>query len=170
MIYAGSAPTVALLEYLCIKGTAVGSKPWYMIVYEITDETWIGTLQKGSLPNDWNILPHGKATQDFGKIWLEEKEFPFLKVPSSRVSLNFYPLEHNLLINPDFPSISELIKVVDTVSFDYLLNSSPGSNKRGSSLRPFHPQVSSASSIPKSLPSLSLSAHPFSTMPSMPLC
>ena len=76
-----------------------------------------------SLPDDWNILPHGKATQDFGKAWLEEKEFPFLKVPSSRVSLAFYPLEHNLLINPDFPSISELVKVVETVPFDYLLNS-----------------------------------------------
>ena len=126
MIYAGSAPTVALLEYLCIKGTAVGSKPWYMIVYEIVDETWIGTLEKESLPKDWNILPHGKATQDFGKIWLEEQEFPFLKVPSSRVNLAFYPLEHNLLINPDFPALSDLVNVVDTVSFDYLLNSFPG--------------------------------------------
>jgi RES domain-containing protein len=126
MIYAGSAPTVALLEYLCIKGTAVGSKAWHMVVYEIADETWIGTLEKESLPNDWNILPHGKATQDFGKAWLEEMEFPFLIVPSSRVDIAFYPLEHNLLINPDFPSISELIQVVDTVSFDYLLNSYPG--------------------------------------------
>lgn len=122
MIYAGSSPTMALLEYLCIKGTAVGSRVWYMIVYEIVDETWIGTLEKDSLPNDWNILPHGKATQDFGKAWLEEMEFPFLKVPSSRLSLAFYPLVHNLLVNPDFPSISELIKVVATVPFDHLLN------------------------------------------------
>ena len=126
MIYAGSAPTVALLEYLCIKGTAVGSKPWYMIVYEIVDEKWIGTLEKESLPKDWNILPHGKATQDFGKVWLEEKEFPFLIVPSSRVNIAFYPLEHNLLINLDFPALSGLVKVVDSVSFDYLLNSFPG--------------------------------------------
>ena len=37
MIYAGSAPTVALLEYICIKGSAVGTKPWYMVVYEIKD-------------------------------------------------------------------------------------------------------------------------------------
>ena len=123
IIYAGSAPTVALLEYLCIKGTAVGSKPWYMIVYEIVDEKWIGTLDKASLPQDWNILPHGKATQGFGKAWLEEKEFPFLIVPSSRVNIAFYPLEHNLLINPDFPALSGLLNVVDTISFDYLLNS-----------------------------------------------
>src|SRR5690554_3339274 len=122
MIYAGSVPTVALLEYLCIKGTAVGGNPWYMIVYEIADENWIGTLERESLPNDWNRLPHGKATQDFGKAWLEEMEFPFLKVPSSRVNIVFYPLEHNLLINPDYPDIQDLLKVVDTVSFDYLLN------------------------------------------------
>lgn len=124
MIYAASSPSVALLEYLCIKGTAVASKAWHMIVYEIADESWIGTLETGSLPHDWNILPHGKTTQDFGKAWLEEMEFPFLMVPSSRVNIAFYPLEHNLLINPDFSSISDLLKVEDTVSFDYLLNSS----------------------------------------------
>ena len=124
MIYAASGPAGALLEYLCIKGTAVGSRAWYMIVYEIADESWIGTLETAGLPHNWNILPHGKATQDFGNTWLEEKEFPFLKVPSSRVNIAFYPLDHNLLINPDFPSIAELLKVVDTVSFDYLLNPS----------------------------------------------
>lgn len=119
MIYTGSAPTVALLEYLCIKGTAVASKSWYMVVYEIADDTLIGTLEIDSLPTDWNILPHGKATQDFGKAWLDEKEFPFLKVPSSRVNIAFYPLEHNLLINPDFPSISDYLTVVEMIPFDY---------------------------------------------------
>ena len=70
-------------------------------------------------------MPHGKATQDFGKAWLEENEFPFLIVPSSRVNIAFYPLEHNLLVNPDFSSISDLVQVVDTFSFDFLLISSP---------------------------------------------
>src|SRR5688572_21605916 len=70
MIYAGNAPTVTLLEYLCIKGNTVSRKPWYMIIYEITDERLIGTLEVKSLPTDWNTLPHGKATQEFGKVWL----------------------------------------------------------------------------------------------------
>jgi len=122
MIYAASSPSIALLEYLCIKGNAVAAKPWHMIVYQIADETQIGTLEETSLPGDWNVLPHGKATQEFGKVWLDEKEYPFLKVPSARLDLRFYPMEHNLLINPDFPDLPKILKVVDSIPFNYLLN------------------------------------------------
>ncbi len=122
MIYAGSAPTVALLEYLCIKGPAVGSKPWFMIEYEVKDDSQVGTLEVSSLPSDWASVPHGKATQNFGKTWLDAREFPFLKVPSARINIRFYPMEFNLLINPDFPALTDLLKVVDTVPFTYTLN------------------------------------------------
>lgn len=122
MIYAGGSPSVAQLEYLCIRGNAVASKPWHMIIYDIADETLIGTLEATSLPPDWNSLPHGKTTQEFGKIWLEEKEYPFLKVPSARIDLTFYPQEFNLLINPNFPELANFLTVVDSISFKYLLN------------------------------------------------
>lgn len=114
MIYAGSSPAVSLLEYMCIKGNAVGLKSWYMIVFDITDNNLIGTLDKDNLPSNWNVLPHGRSTQEFGKIWLREKKFPFLKVPSARVNIAFYPTEHNLLINPDFPGFTSLMKIVDS--------------------------------------------------------
>jgi RES domain-containing protein len=123
MIYAGSGPAVSLLEYLCIKGNAVSGKPWYMVEFEIHTKNLIGTLEKDSLPENWNTLPHGKVTQDFGKVWLQEKEFPFLKVPSARLNLSFYPLEHNLLINPEYPDLKKHIEYVREVRFDYLLNS-----------------------------------------------
>lgn len=123
MIYAGSGPAISLLEYLCIKGNAVSGKSWYMIEFGIVDPDLIGTLEKDSLPENWNALPHAKVTQDFGRVWLQEKEFPFLKVPSARLNLSFYPLEHNLLINPDFPDFQKHIEVVDEVRFDYLMNS-----------------------------------------------
>jgi len=123
MIYAGSGPAISLLEYLCIKGNAVSGKSWYMIEFGIVDPDLIGTLEKDSLPENWNVLPHAKVTQDFGRAWLQEKEFPFLKVPSARLNLSFYPLEHNLLINPEFPDFKNHIEVVDEVRFDYLMNS-----------------------------------------------
>lgn len=123
MIYAGSGPAVSLLEYLCIKGSAVSGKPWYMVEFEILSTDLIGTLGKDSLPEDWNTLPHAKVTQDFGKIWLQEMEFPFLKVPSARIHISFYPLEHNLLINPEFPDLKKHIEFVGQVRFDYLLSS-----------------------------------------------
>lgn len=122
MIYGGSLPSVALLEYLCIKGNAVSTRPWYMVVYDIPDETLAGTLETASLPGDWNVLPHGKATQVFGKVWLDEKEYPFLKVPSARIDITFYPLEYNILINPDFPDLTNVLKVVEAIPFNYLLN------------------------------------------------
>ncbi len=127
MMYAGSAPAVALLEYLCVKGSAVGTKPWYMITYEISDESLVGTLDQSNLPPDWAEIPHPKNTQDFGRAWIEEREEPFLRVPSSRISLTFYPLEFNLLINPDFPNLQQLLPVVSTTPFNYLLNKWQGS-------------------------------------------
>jgi RES domain-containing protein len=122
MIYAGSSPSVSLLEYLCIKGNAVATKRWYMIVYNIADETLIGTLEAATLPPDWNVLPHGSSTQEFGRAWLNERAYPFLKVPSARIDIRFYPEEFNLLINPDFPGLTNALQVVDTIPFDYLLN------------------------------------------------
>jgi RES domain-containing protein len=122
MIYAGSTPTLSLLEYLCIKGSAVGSKPWHMIVFEIKDESLIAALDASTLPANWTELPHPKSTQSLGKQWLDAKEEPFLKVPSSRLSLTFYPAEFNLLINPDYQELPKLMKVIDVVGFSYLLN------------------------------------------------
>jgi RES domain-containing protein len=124
MIYAASSPSVALLEYLCIKGNAVATRQWHMVVYEIRDETFVGTIDKSTLPRDWNVLPHGRTTQEFGRDWLNEKEYPFLKVPSARIDIAFYPLEFNMLINPDFPDLSNLIKVAESIPFTYLLNPS----------------------------------------------
>jgi len=123
MIYASNMPSLSLLEYLCIKGNTVASKSWYVLVYEIVEIELIGSLDSGSLPDGWDKLPHGKITQDFGKIWLQEKGYPFLKVPSARLNLSFYPLEHNLLINPDFPELNKFLEVVDQLKFDFKLNS-----------------------------------------------
>jgi RES domain-containing protein len=122
MIYAGSAPSVALLEYLCIKGNTVALGHWHMVEFEIADEALIGTLDSKNLPKDWDALPHGKSTQDFGKAWLDEREFPFLRVPSARIDLLYYPQESNVLINPDFPGLTEALKVLGERPFDYLLN------------------------------------------------
>lgn len=122
MIYAACSPSLALLEYLCIRGLAVSGRRWYIITFDITDENLVGTLDADSLPSTWNVLPHGRVTQDLGKAWLDEAEFPFLRVPSARLDIAFYPLEFNLLINPDFPDITRLMKVVDRKAVSYLLN------------------------------------------------
>lgn len=122
MIYAASDPALAQLEYLCIRGFTLAKARWYMIVFEIADEKWVGTLEAERFPEDWAALPHGKATQEVGKVWLDYNEFPFLQVPSARLHLAFYPRQFNLLINPTFPDIAKWLKVIETVPFSYLLN------------------------------------------------
>ena len=123
MIYAASDPAVSQVEYLCIMGSAVAKLQWHMIVFDIADETLIGSLDAVNLPVNWNSVPHSKSTQDFGKQWLEELEFPFLKVPTARMDLHFYPQQFNLLINPDFPDLQNLLTVVETIPFTFLVNS-----------------------------------------------
>ena len=121
MIYAASSPSVAQLEYLCIKGNAVANNHWYMIVYEIANHNLIGEMDKSYLPDDWNILPRARSTQEFGRDWLLEREYPFLKVPSARINLAFYPEQHNLLINPDFADLQKALNIREVLPFDYLL-------------------------------------------------
>lgn len=122
MIYACSSASLALFEYLCIRGTAVASKTWYMLTFEITSDSLIGTLDMAYLPRDWNSLPHGRATQEFGRTWLDSNGPPFLRVPSARMNLAFYPKECNLLINPDFPELQEVLKVIGETPISYQLN------------------------------------------------
>lgn len=123
MIYAASSPAVAQLEYICIKGNVVGTLQWQMVVYEINDETLIGEINPADLPPDWNVLPHSVTTQEFGKQWLDSNDSPFLKVPSARLNVQFFRAEFNLLINPDFPDLKDLLIAVDTIPFTYVLNS-----------------------------------------------
>jgi RES domain-containing protein len=122
MIYASSDPAVAQLEYLCINGNGVSMGLWHMVVFEIANEKLLGTVDPASLPQDWAALPHSKSTQGFGKLWLDEKEYPFLRVPTARLSLQFYPNQFNLLINPDYPNLTSVLKVKETIPFNFLLN------------------------------------------------
>jgi RES domain-containing protein len=122
IIYAGSSPALAQLEYLCIRGNVVGTQAWRMIVYEIKDETLIGEINPTRLPVDWNALPHSLTTQEIGRQWLASFDSPFLKVPSARLNLQFFPADFNVLINPDFPDLRNLLTVVNTVPFSFVLN------------------------------------------------
>lgn len=122
MIYAAGSPSLALLEYLCIRGIVEALRQWYLIEFEVTDERLVGELDTRKLPGNWKVLPHGRATQNFGRKWLEDREFPFLKVPSARLDPAFYPREFNVLINPDFEDLASVLKVVNNKPFNYLLN------------------------------------------------
>ena len=124
MIYAGSSSaSLAQLEHHIIRGSIVGTQAWRTIIYEIKDETLIGEINPARLPSDWNALPHSLTTQQIGRQWLASFDSPFLKVPSAILNLRFFPAEFNILINADYPNLRNLLTVVDTVLFSYVLNS-----------------------------------------------
>lgn len=121
MIYAANTTALAMLEYLTIKGPAVAATRWHLVTFEVEDDFKIASLDAKALPEGWNAIPHGNLTQDFGKLWLRKSNEPLLKVPSVRIPLSQYPQEHNLLINPDFKDLKDVLKHRSTEPFKYLL-------------------------------------------------
>ncbi len=122
MIYASSSPSLAQLEYICINGNVVGLNSWYMVIYEILDSVVIAEIEANKLPFDWDSLPHSLSTQNFGDELMKAGIEAFIKVPSARLNINFYPTEHNLLINPEIKDLTTHLKVVNTTEFRYNLN------------------------------------------------
>ncbi|HYG02007.1 MAG TPA: RES family NAD+ phosphorylase [Chryseosolibacter sp.] len=121
MIYLASTPSLAMLEYLTIKGSVVGQNNWYMITFEIMDEHIIDDLEAESLPDEWNLIPHPFSTRQFGSGWVKDIDSTFLRVPSARIPIEFYSKEHNLLVNANHSELKTLMRVISETSFSYSL-------------------------------------------------
>src|SRR5690606_23149741 len=118
LIYACNCSALNFLELLCIKGPMVSTSVWLLVQMEIQGD--IPSLSVEDLPDNWSARPYPQATQDFGTYWAKKKISPVLKVPSCRIPLSSFPLEHNLLINPLHEAFSEVVKLktVEKVSFE----------------------------------------------------
>lgn len=120
LIYACSVSSLNFLELLSIKGTVVTQSAWKLIVLEISDP--IPALDATQLPQDWKNRPHPSSTQEFGSAWAKALISPFLQVPSCRIPLHNYPLEHNLLINPLHPDFLQKVKILDEMDVSFEVN------------------------------------------------
>lgn len=120
MIYAASSVSLAMTEYLSIKGTAVLTTEWSLVTYSISKTHPL--LEKISLPDGWNALPYALATQRFGEQWAKDQTSVCLKVPSTRLPLTAYPREHNMLINPLHPDVAKVVSVKDVEELSFLIN------------------------------------------------
>lgn len=118
MIYACSVSSLNFLEMLSIKGPIVTQSTWKLIIFEV--EGKIPELDISALPDNWKNRPYPRATQEFGSAWAKSMLSPFLKIPSCRIPLGSFSLEHNLLINPLHREFKEKIKVAEEwdVSFE----------------------------------------------------
>lgn len=120
IIYACSAVSLAMTEYLCIKGTSLLSTKWSLITFEIT--TSAPSLEKETLPLEWDLRPHALTTQFFGDQWVRGQTSVCLRVPSARLLLSAYPAEHNLLINPFHPKFQDNVKLSAVEDLHFHLN------------------------------------------------
>lgn len=120
MIYASNFSSITFMELLSIKGPIVTSTKWVLVMLEVLGD--IPQLDSADLPSDWYRRPYPHSTQEFGTQWAQSMTTPYLKVPSCRIPLSSYPLEHNLLINPLHPERNNLVKVISTEQVSFELN------------------------------------------------
>jgi hypothetical protein len=103
---------------LSIKGPIVTQSRWKLVIFEVHGK--LPELDITELPENWKNRPYPKSTQEFGTAWAKSILSSALKIPSCRIPLESFHLEHNLLINPLHQEFKNTIQVIEEweVSFE----------------------------------------------------
>jgi RES domain-containing protein len=105
VVYAAGHISLAVLEILVNdRGTPFTAlqKAYRMIPAEFP-ENLVQMIPEGELPEEWNAVPAGRASKDFGDAWFIEHRSAVLRVPSVVI-----PEESNYLINPNHPDFGKI--------------------------------------------------------------
>ncbi|MCG8307669.1 MAG: RES family NAD+ phosphorylase [Cytophagales bacterium] len=102
---------------------------WEVFAHQIDGDSWptdyfllkievqgtdILTISARDLPAEWNTLAYKNSVRKFGSdIMARDKPLGFW-VPSVVI-----PEEHNLILNPQFPNYHSLVKLKETIPFEY---------------------------------------------------
>jgi RES domain-containing protein len=114
MIYASENRSLCVAEIAVHMPLGFLPVDFSMISIEIPSSIKILEIEKRELPKNWNSIPFSVASQYFGDVFLKEKKYCIMKVPSVIV-----PGEFNYLINPLHPSTNKInIKKIEPFSFD----------------------------------------------------
>ena len=85
-----------------------------LIIIEIPEKATVKVLEKSTLSEDWDPIPHSESTQLLGDYFLDENKLLLLKVPSAIVHQ-----EYNFILNPNHPSFSSVkITYIELFTFD----------------------------------------------------
>ncbi len=113
VIYASSSRSLATLEMLVHKGNKKTKKGFKMMVISIADEDHLfKQIYLRDLPDNWRHLSAYNTLQKLGSDWYKNRETLILKIPSAVI-----PIEHNLIINHEYPSFSKYVKIIRTESY-----------------------------------------------------
>ena len=105
-VYLGLTPEITVLEVL-VHLNGVLSAPLVLCRYEVPDMPGlISEPDRTALPEGWNAIPHGQASDGFGGNWLRTGLQLGLVLPSVVV-----PQARNLLLNPLHPAMAQVALV-----------------------------------------------------------
>jgi len=102
--YAAESLALATLEILAGAGNWRRLANMVFVEATLEDEA-IWTPEEADLPEGWNRLPPGKASQAFGDAWLQSTRSAAMRVPSV-----ILPRGWNVVLNPSYPAFESVLE------------------------------------------------------------
>ena len=107
VIYAGRTIAIAALEkYVHLAG--VVPPDLVLVRAELPDHASLEEPALADLPTDWDAVPAGPGSMEFGTRWARENRSPVLYVPSALVRE-----EGNAVLNPHHPEFAAVKMVIE---------------------------------------------------------
>ncbi len=103
MIYAAENRSLAMAEVLVHLSLAMLPKDFLMLTIHIPDVIEVFNLPASRLSDGWNSFPQKRLTQELGDLFISEKLYAVMCVPSVVTKGDF-----NFLINPGHPLYKEI--------------------------------------------------------------
>lgn len=103
--YASEHPAVAALEKLVWleRYERARESEYVLLSLQIDAAKHLESIDRTTLPTNWDAFPHPASTQEIGTRWAEEERSAVLEVPSAVL-----PIASNYLVNPFHPDFHEL--------------------------------------------------------------
>ena len=95
-----TAQSLALASLEVFVHTESSRIPLIAIRAFLPDDIAMTVVDVNSLPDNWQTVAAYGVLQSIGKQWLQNRDSPVLKVPSSII-----PVEFNYLLNPQHPDL-----------------------------------------------------------------
>ena len=102
--YLGGSRALAALELLVHLTTPMARAKPLVLVEVAVPASLVHTCPASALPEDWQLSPPTRLTQEVGDDWLMVAASLALRIPSAII-----PEENNLLLNPLHPAFPEAV-------------------------------------------------------------
>ena len=103
MLYTAENRALCTAEIAVHTPLGIVPQDYFLLSVDIPDHLECLELNQEDLPEDWRIFPHSYSTKVIGDKFLEEAEYPMMRVPSAIVGG-----ETNILVNPLHPLAREI--------------------------------------------------------------